>query len=139
VHRGLAITAAIALLTVGAACTGNIASPTPPPTRDPTAVFQQLLTAINTGNADQAASLLADGAEIFGNTVTTENREQVARTLTCTADVISAAGNGDTTRVTVRFTGKSPMATGPCNAAAGSQEVLVVSVRDGKVVSLQAE
>ena len=135
---------AAAVLALGAGCggvaptlsaSGSAATSPAAASDDPEAVFRAFIAALNAGDVDTAASLLADGATIYDMVVGEDSAESVISNLPCTTDVVSADGSGDTIDVELRFTGTNPGASGQCSQL-GVRNV-VVTVENGRVVDLQ--
>jgi ketosteroid isomerase-like protein len=137
-RNGAAATLAIVLL---AGCSGTSQATPTTSAATPEDTFRSLLAAIEAGDAAATAALLSPGGHVFGEEITADNLDSMARKQTCTADLVSIAttGDGETVRATVTFTGQSSFASGPCNATIGSSEVFLATVRDGKIVSLETE
>jgi ketosteroid isomerase-like protein len=96
------------------------------------AVLREFLGALDAGDDQAAAALLAPGAQVFEEPVSVDSLTKV-HSLNCTARIESFAQSGETLTVTFVFTGSTKWASSPCD---GTSLQAVATVRDGKIVSL---
>lgn len=128
--------AAITLVILVAGCgSPPAATPTPSAAMGAEAVFREFVAAVNAGDETRVAELLAVGGEVFHDEVTENTIDQIIGSLNCAADIVSVEGTSETITVRLRFTGTRPGAAVECDAQ-GTEETVVVTVRDGKIVVL---
>jgi hypothetical protein len=128
-----ATTLAVAALFVGCGMTGTSDS------EDPEGVFRDFLSAINAGDAEAAAALVADDADIYGDQVADTGIDAALASLVCTAEITSAERvDSQTADLELEFGGPAPLAAagseGECRE--GATETARVTVRDGQILRI---
>ena len=140
--RAIAVASAVAALAVvGFVAFGPTAPPSAGPggpaspsrSESPEAVFRGFMDAVNAGDDERAAALLAPGARVFDVAAGEDNVAKV-HVLACTADIVTVAVTGDTLDADLRFTGVTPWAPERCDI--GESFSLEVQVRDGRITTL---
>ena len=126
--------AALALATLVAGCSGSGA----PTTEDPERVFRDFTTALNAGDAEAAAALVADDAEFYGDFATDVGIDALLASLVCTAEIGSVERDGDTADFDLEFGGPAPLAVpgSESQCREGATETARVTVRDGKILRI---
>lgn len=131
--RTFAITLALTAAIVGCGTTGTSTS------EDPEGVFRDFLAALNAGDAEAAAALVAEDADIYGDQVADIGIDAALASLVCTAEVTSAERqDGQTADLELEFGGPAPLAAagtgGDCRE--GATETARVTVRDGNILRI---
>src|SRR5687767_13041798 len=96
--RTVAATLALGALIIGCAAPGT-------PMEDPEGVFRNFTAAINAGDAEAAAALVAEDANIYGDQVEDVGIDALLESLICTSEITSADVDGDTADLQLEFTG----------------------------------
>lgn len=108
----------------------SASGPTTAPTGE--AVYRDFIAAVNAGDAEEAARLLADDARIYEAPVGDDAVTKV-RSLRCTAEIRSITPRGDTLTVDFEITGRAQWGSGACPRGT---ERAVVTVRNGKIAAI---
>ena len=126
------IRAAVATLAIAVsltACGGSGSA-----SEDPERVFRDFIGAMNSGNAEEAAALVADDAHFYGDEATDIGIDGLVASLQCTAEITEVERLGDDTAdFVLEFTGPAPLDPPGSDCSEATSETARVTVRDGKI------
>ena len=125
------VVTAFAVAGLIAGCTGSGAT-----SDDPERVFRDFMTALNAGDAEVAAALVADDAHFYGDDATDVGTDALLASLICTAEIGSVERNGDTADFELEFTGQAPLAAPGSDCPEDTTQTARVTVRDGKILRI---
>ena len=128
IRAGVA-TVAIAVSLVGCAGSGSSGE-------DPEQVFRDFTAAMNSGDAEAAAALVAEDAEFYGDYATDIGIDGLLASLQCTAEITGVDHHGDTADFDLEFTGPAPLDTPGSDCSQATSETARVTVRDGKILRI---
>ena len=124
-----AAVATLAIAVSAAGCAGSGSS-----TEDPERVFRDFTAALNSGNAEEAAALVADDAHFYGDDATDIGIEALVASLQCTAEITGVEHHADDTAdFDLEFTGPAPLDPPGSDCSEATTETARVTVRDGKI------
>ena len=130
--RASRIRAAVATLAIAvsvAGCAGSGSS-----SDDPERVFRDFTAAMNAGNAEEAAALVADDAHFYGDDATDVGIDGLLASLQCAAEITGVERQGDDTAdFDLEFTGPAPLDPPGADCSEATTETARVTVRDGKI------
>jgi hypothetical protein len=120
-------TVAIAVFLVGCGGSGSASD-------DPEPVFRDFIAAMNSGNAEEAAALVADDAHFYGDDAEVIGIDGLVASLQCTAEITGVERLGDDTAdFDLEFTGPAPLDPPGSDCSEATTETARVTVRDGKI------
>ena len=128
--RAAVATLAITVSLVGCAGSGSSS-------QDPEQVFRDFTAAMNAGDAEAAAALVADDAHFYGDDATDIGIDGLVASLQCTAEITGVEHHGDDTAdFELEFTGPAPLDPPGSNCSEDTSETARVTVRDGKILRI---
>jgi hypothetical protein len=99
-------------------------------------VFRDFIDALNSGDAEAAAALVAEDASFYGDSATDVGIDGLLASLVCTAEITSVEQHGDTADFDLEFPGPAPLAEPGSDCSDDTPQTARVTIRDGKILRI---